>query len=88
MKRGPRKIVDFVGNASAPRRECGVGRREPVCRATGVCQMKRGPRKIVDFAGKIKSTHGLRHGCFLENQQNIKSAPDQGAFGFSGAALR
>ena len=30
--------------ASAPRRECGVRRREPVCQATGVYSITRGPR--------------------------------------------
>ena len=32
----------FYG-ASAPRRECGVRRREPECRATGVHQIKGAP---------------------------------------------
>ena len=36
MKRGPRKNKVFVGNASGPRRKCGVRRREPLCGATGV----------------------------------------------------
>ena len=36
---------------SGPRRECGVERREPVVRATGVYQMKRGPCKIKILRG-------------------------------------
>ena len=47
---GPRKIEDFVGctaalGPSGPRRECGVRRRKPVCRATGVYQIKGAPAK-------------------------------------------
>ena len=55
-QRGPRKIEDFVGctaalGPSGPRRECGVERRAPVDRATGVYQMKRGPCKIKILRG-------------------------------------
>ena len=38
--------------ASAPRRQCGVGRREPLGGATVAYFMERGPRKNRAFAGK------------------------------------
>ena len=79
--RGPRKIEDFVGNASAPRRECGVRRREPECRATGVYQIERGPAKSAILWGTPVRHGGPPPGRLRAGEMKmIKNPPRQGRF--------
>mgnify|MGYP004538397389 CR=1 FL=1 len=63
--------------ASAPRRQCGVGRREPLGGATGAYFMERGPRKT-EFCGEGKCASG---GCGIRNfSKKIEKSPAERGF--------
>ena len=81
--------------ASAPRRKCGVRRREPVCRATGVYSIKRGPRCAARSgeqreraAGAVQERTRQGHRCPLSYTKHKWAPGPPQSRRFCGSAMR
>ena len=93
MNGAPAKSEILLGRrsrhgASAPRRKCGVRRREPLCGATGVYEMNGAPAKSQILLGR-RSRHGAsapRRQCGVRRRKPLCGAT--GVYEMNGAPAK